>query len=212
MNKIGFIGFGNMGGTMLRALLRTGAIPEDRVIVFTRTLQKLKEFAASHREVEIAKSLPDLGLKCKRVFICTGTTEVNLVLRELAGCLCGDAHVITITGTIEMKCIEKVFNGRVTKILPTMISEVGEGVTLVLHNDKVLPEDKEFIRSAFEAIGKVMEFKENQLDLAADLTSCAPGFYACILRNMLEAGMLHSDLSPEEVKELVIATAYGTAK
>jgi pyrroline-5-carboxylate reductase len=44
MNKIGFIGFGNMGGTMLKALLKTGSIPEDQVIVFTRTKEKLKNF------------------------------------------------------------------------------------------------------------------------------------------------------------------------
>ena len=145
MGKIGFIGFGNMGSIMLKALLNAGAIPESKVILITRTPQKLKEFAVKYRKVEIAGSLSELATKSDRVFICTGTKEVKPVLSELVRYLPENAHVITITGTIEIKCVESIFSGRITKIMPTQITEVGAGVTLVCHNNKALPEDREFI-------------------------------------------------------------------
>jgi pyrroline-5-carboxylate reductase len=212
MNKIGFVGYGNMGGTMLRALLKTGSIPEDKVIVFTRTKEKLNKFAADFPKVEIAKDLSDLGPKCDRLFICTGTGEVKHVLTELLKYMPANTHVISITGTIEIVCLESIFGGRITKIMPTMISDVGEGVTLVCHNAKALPGDKEFIRLAFGKIGRVKEISENQFDLAADLTSCAPAFFAAILQNFTITAMKHGNFDKNELINLIVPTCYGTAK
>ena len=59
--------------------------------------------------------------------------------------------------------------GRITKIMPTQIEEVGEGVTLVCHNQKALDKDKEFLRSAFEKIGLVKEIEEHQFDSGQSL-------------------------------------------
>ena len=176
MGKIGFVGFGNMGSTMIRALLKAGAIPENNVMVFTRT------------------------------------REEKSVLTKLISYLPEDAHVISITGMIEIKCLESIYKGRITKIMPTMVSEVGEGVTLVYHNNRALPEDKEFIRAVFGKIGKVKEIREGQFDLAADLTSCAPAFYAAMLNNLVEVAKRHGDFKVDELIELVLPTCYGTAK
>jgi len=212
MGKIGFIGFGNMGGTMLKALLLAGSIPAGKVIVFTRTQEKLKDLVADYPAIEVAKRLSDLGPKSERVFICTGTREVKSVFTELVSSLPENAHVISIAGTIEIICLESIFKGRISKIMPTMISEVGEGVTLVCHNGKVQPQDKEFIRSAFEKIGRVKEIREDRLDLAADLTSCAPAFFAAILRNLSDVARKHGDFCVGEITELILPTFYGTAK
>ena len=212
MGKNGFVGFGNMGSTMLMALLKARAIPEDDVVVFTRTKEKLKRFITDYPKVEVARSISDLGRRCKRVFICTGTIEVKAVLTELSACLPADAHVITIAGTLEMRCLESIFEGRISKIMPTMIYEVGEGVTLVCHNRKVLPEDKEFIHIAFSKIGSVKEIREEQFDLAADLTSCAPAFYSAILNNLVQVARRHDDFTVDELNKLVLPTFYGTAK
>jgi pyrroline-5-carboxylate reductase len=211
MDKTGFIGFGNMGGTMLKALLHYGAISADKVIVFTRTQEKLKDLIGEYPGVEVAKSVSSLGPKCERVFICTGTREVKPVLNELAGCLPAGAHVISITGTIEIRCLESIFGGCISKIIPSMICEAGEGVTLVCHNKKVRPEDKEYIRSAFGKIGRVKETREDQLDLAVDLTSCAPAFFAAILHNLAAIAGKYGDFSEEELRELILPTCHGTA-
>ena len=212
MKKIAFVGYGNMGGTMLNVLLKAKAILEDKVIVFTRTEEKLKNFVSLYKTVEVAKSLSDLGMKCDRVFVCTGTKEVKAVLTELARFLSEDAHVISITGTIEIKCLESIYKGKISKIMPTIIYEVGEGVTLVCHNSKVLPQDKEFIETIFNRISKVKEINENQWDLGADLTSCAPAFYAAILENLVKTAKKHGDFTVDELKSLVLPTCYGTAK
>jgi pyrroline-5-carboxylate reductase len=212
MRKIGFIGYGAMGSIMLRALLDSGALTQEQVIIFNRTSEKLKDFRKTYRRVEVAKSLAILAPKCERIFICTATSAVQEVLSAILPYLPEDIHIISITGTIEIKCLESIFNGRITKVTPTQIAEIGEGVTLVCHNKMVLAKDKKFIRDIFGSIGRVKELKESQLDLAADLSSCAPAFYAAILNNFAEMAKNHGDLTPKEINDIIIPTAYGTMK
>ena len=47
MNKIGFIGFGAMGGIMVKALVAAKAIPEKNIVLHTRTPDKLRDFVIS---------------------------------------------------------------------------------------------------------------------------------------------------------------------
>jgi pyrroline-5-carboxylate reductase len=212
MRKIGFIGFGNMGSIMIKALLDNGALSQEQVTVFTRTQDKLNDFTEKYRNVEIAKSLAELATKCKRIFLCTGTMDLKGVLSELVHYLPKDVHLITITGTVEIKCVESIFTGRITKIMPTQIAEIGEGVTLICHNNKVTPEDQSFIRVAFASIGKTKEIQESQFDLASDLSSCAPAFYAAILNNLAKVSQKHGDLNTDDIKEIILPTAYGTTR
>jgi pyrroline-5-carboxylate reductase len=211
MGKIGFIGFGSMGSIMVEALVNTGAIAADNIVINTRTPSKLKAFTARRPEVEVTSTIPELAERSDRVFICTGTGEVKNILKELAR-LSPDIHVITIAGTLELACIQSQFPGRISKIMPTQIAEVGEGVTLVCHNAKAMPADREFIKSAFAKIGRVKEISESQLDLAADLSGCAPAFYAAFLNNLVRAASRYGELPDQDIKEISLATFYGTAK
>jgi pyrroline-5-carboxylate reductase len=212
MNKTGFIGFGAMGSIMVEALLGAKALAENEIVLNTRTPDKLKAFTAAHPQIEVAQSVRDLAAKCHRVFICTGTKEVKAVLEEVVRYASSDIHIITITGVIEMKCLESIFSGSFTRIMPTQIAEVGEGVTLVLHNAKVNSAGQAFIAKAFGKIGRVKEISERQMDLAADLSGCAPAFYAAIMNNLAQVALKRGGLSAEAIKEISLATLYGTAK
>jgi pyrroline-5-carboxylate reductase len=212
MRKTGFIGFGAMGSIMLKALLDAGTLSQEQVVVFTRTPEKIDDFNKKYPKVEIAKSLAELASECERIFVCTGTAEVKGVLSELVNYMPKDVHLITITGTIEIKCLETIYTGKISKIIPTQIAEIGEGVTLVYHNKKVPLADKNFIHAAFGKIGQVKEMKESQLGLADELSGCAPAFYAAILNNFVEAVKKHGDLTLEEIQEIMVVTFYGTAK
>ncbi len=212
MAKTGFIGFGAMGSIMVEALVQAKAIPEKQIVLHTRTPAKLGSFLARYPKVAVAGGIKQLAGQCRRVFICTGTREVKAILQELAGLLPADAHIVTITGAIEMRCVESVFSGAVTRIMPTQIAEVGEGVTLVLHNAKVSLGDRAFITNAFGKIGRVKEITESQMDLAADLASCAPAFYAAVLRHITAAALKHGGLAEKDIRDISLATACGTAK
>jgi len=114
---------------------------------------------------------------------------------------------------VTIKNIEKVFNGKISKITPTIISEIGEGITLICHNCKVEDEDKKFIESLLLKIGQVKRIDEEDFALAVELTSCAPGFFASIFEEFMKSALRHNrSLREEEIKEMILYTIYGTSK
>lgn len=101
----------------------------------------------------------------------------------------------------------------ITKIVPTVISEVNEGVTLVCHNSKAADEDVVFIEGLLHSLGTIKHIREEDFGLASELTSCAPGFIAAIFREFTEAGLRHTEsIGKEEIEELVLQTLFGTAR
>jgi pyrroline-5-carboxylate reductase len=211
--KVGFIGYGSMGSMLLKQFILTGALKPEEIIVFNRTAAKLHRLQESFPSVEIAKDIKELASKARYIFLCTKALDMLTVLEELKGSLAPDTHIISIAGAIKASDISKCANRTVSKLIPTVTSEVLEGVSLLYHEPSVSKEDASFIENLLGKIGSVKLLKEDEFALITEVTSCGPGLIAGIFKEMLDAAARHSDLySREELQELLINTLYGTAK
>jgi len=212
MKKIGFIGYGSMGSMIIKGILSSNVIKGEEMIISTRTRIKLADLEEEHPEVEIANNNVSLADKCQKIFLFVDTGEVKTVLEEIKPKISLNTHIIYISAGLTIKTMESKFPGKITKIIPSITSQVGEGVTLVCHNEKVTPEDVEFFNTIFEAISSVKTIKEEDFEVASDLTSCAPAFIAEIFKEFTNVAVGNSEMSREDAEEMVIKTLYGTAK
>lgn len=212
MCKIGFIGYGHMGSVMLRSLLTTKAITPEQVLISTRTMNKLQPLKEDFPGLQIADSNSKVAANSEMLFLCVGTSQVKPVLAEIAGVLSAATHLIIISGGLEIASVEQLFNGPITKLIPTLIAEVLEGVTLVCHNSRVSPPQCNRVGEMFTRIGKVHVIAEHQFEICADFTSCAPGLLACICEQFVKAGIKLGDISYEDATQMLLQTVYGTAK
>jgi len=209
--KTGFVGYGNMGGALLRSLLASGAIDQSNLVVSTRTKNKPDSLVNQYPGMKASSNI-ELAKKCSRIFICVRTGEAKGVIEEMSDCFVEGVHLVSICAGLEIKNLEKAFSGKITRIIPSITSEVGAGVSLVCHNNVVGEEDREYIERMLRTIGKVKVIREDQFEVGADLTSCAPAFIACIFREFASAGVRHSDFSMAEAREMVLSSLYGTAE
>lgn len=212
MSKVGFIGYGHMGSVMLQSLLSMKAIRSDQVVISTRTKNKLSDLKAKYPDIEIEDNSCEVARKSSTLFLCVGTGQVKSVLTEIADVLSDDMHLVTISGGLEIASVERVFDGPISKVIPTIITEVQEGVTLISHNAKVTPAAKAYLFECFSQIGKAKVIAEHQFEIGADFTSCAPGLLASICEQLVLAGVKHGDFTYEEAAEMLLYTLYGTAK
>jgi len=212
MNKVGFIGYGHMGGVLLKGLLKAKALLPGQVVVSTRTREKLDELKAAYPAIEIAGNNYAVARQCRTLFLCVPTYQVKLVLVEIRNALHAGTHLITIAGGLELASIERFFAGPVSKVMPTLVMAAGAGVTLVCHNARVSPAEKERLYQWFSRVGQVKVIPEHQFEVAADFTSCAPGLLAGICEQFVQAGIRHSDLTYAEASEMLLHTMIGTAK
>ncbi len=199
-----------MGSTLLNGLLEHGAMTEEDVIVFNRTIGKLDALKRVRPGITAVTHCADVA-SADIIFLCVRTADVKDMMESMLPNLSRDAHIVTINGGLQIKNLERVFQGKITKAIPSMTMGSGHGVTLIHHNDQVDPFSAQMVENMFARVGMVQIVREDQFEVAADLTSCAPAFIADIAQKFAAAGVRHSDLDPETARRLVVETLLGTA-
>jgi pyrroline-5-carboxylate reductase len=212
MNKVGFIGYGHMGSILLNSLLLVKAINPQQVVISTRTIRKLDDLKVKYPAIEIASDNPTVARQSSILFLCVGTYQVKSVLDEIKGMLSREAHLVLMSGMLEMASVERVWTGAMTKIIPTLIAEVREGITLICHNQKVKPAEKDQLHQMLRKIGSIKVIQESQMGRGSDFTSCGPGLLAAIGEQFVQVGVKEGNFTYEEGYEMFLSTLYGTAK
>lgn len=212
MHKTGFIGFGSMGSMLVQGFLSAGMIDAPEVIVSTRRPEQAAALRSRWPHVEVTDDNRTTARRCGRIFLCVKPMEVKPVLDEMQPGLRSDTHIISIAACVTIADIETVHRGKITKVIPSLTSEVREGISLLCHNAKVTREDAHCVERLFGSISTVQAVRETDFEAAADLTSCAPGLIAAIFQEFIEAGLRHSGLNREEAEDMVVKTLFGTAK
>lgn len=213
MIQIGFIGYGSMGSMMLQGFLKSGVIAPEEIIVSTRTKSKLNEIKNDFKGINIAKDNSEVAQNAHYIFVCVEPLDVQHVLREIKGFLNTESIIISIAATVSIENIESLTHAKVVKLIPSMASEVNQGVSLICYNEKVTIQEIDYIELLLNSIGKVKRIREEDFDLATELTSCAPGFFAAILVEFVNSALRQkSTMSQKDIDDMVIQTFYGTAK
>ncbi len=81
--SIGVIGLGSMGSMLADGFLRTGAVSEERLFVYTRTGAKAARLKREHPAVTICPSLDRLVAECGILALCVPPKEAVGVLAAL---------------------------------------------------------------------------------------------------------------------------------
>jgi len=213
MIKVGFIGYGSMGSMLIGSLIGSGRILPEEMIVSTRTKSKLQDIKNLWDSINVTEDNCEVARRAKYVFICVKPLQVKDVIIQIKPHITPDTNIISIAGSVPMRFIEEVSGAKVTKLTPSLTSEVLDGISLVCHSETVAGEEREYIETLLGGISTVMKVKEEDLELAAELTSCMPGFIAAIFRNLVDSTMRQgSGLGRKEAEKMIIRTLLGTAR
>jgi len=121
-------------------------------------------------------------------------------------------HIVSIAAGIELDRLHDWTSGQVTRYIPTLTSEVGIGVSLVVHGERVAEADKSRLEEYLSAFSTVKQIHERDIDAASNLTSSSPGFIASIFEEFAQAAVRNSSLTKEEAFQFLIHSLMGTGK
>ncbi len=211
MKNFGFIGFGSMGKMLAEKSIETGALRPEQVTITRKDAARLEEVKKSLPGIITTESIAELTVSCDVIFICVKPADFREVLLQMKPYITGQKHIISIAGTVSIANIESILSCKISKVMPTLLTEVKEGITLVCHNSLVTAEDAALIDGMLQKIGKVKPIAEEDYALTTELTSCAPGFFAALFREYCAAAQRHSDsITREEIEEITLQTLQGT--
>lgn len=213
MALFGFIGYGSMGSMLVKELINSAGVPQNNVIITRKNIDKLKEITERWPLVKVTQEVAEVVRQSKYIFLCMKPMEYLNVIKEIRPYITAEHHLISITGSLMIKDMEHQVQCKITRMLPTLTSEVKEGVTLICHNRWVTESEAVELEDILKHFTSLFRVNESDYGFASEFTSCGPGLYAAMFQEFVEAGLRHSNsLTKEQIAELVMQTVYGTAR
>lgn len=208
--KLGFIGAGEMGGAIIRGLLKTGVKPEQ-ILASVRTPQTANRLADT---LGIASYTDNLRVitAADSLFIAVKPAQVPDVLAQIAAAHIPAKPLICMALGWTVEKIQRVLPGwPVVRMMPNTPLALGEGVTLFEFSAQVTPQMRREVQHLFEKMGRVFEIPSAQFEAATALSGSGPAFVYDFIDALSRAATAQG-LDETTACQLAMQTVLGAAK
>lgn len=210
--KIGFIGIGSMGSTLVKAFLAAKRCAPDEIVICNRTQSKAEELATDHPGVIVTDSNAKLVQSVNTFFICVKPGEFRHVLEEIKSSVKEDQMAISITSPVMIEDLEEWLPCKIIKIIPSITNQALCGTSLYIPGSRIDAADEEWLHQLLSTISHPLKIDEEYTRIAADLASVAPAFIANILEQLVKVAHERTGLPIEIATPLVEKMAYGVVQ
>ena len=208
---IGFIGAGNMGGALARAVRR--ALPQAEILLSNRRREKSQVLAEelggrAAANIEIAR-------ECDTIFLGVKPYLIRPVLEEIVPQLKKRKDkplIISMAARVTLEELEKLTGtAPVIRIMPNTPVSIGKGVTLYTPGTAADDSCRDRFKSLLSASGSLIEIPEAQMDAAGVVSGCGPAFVDLFLEALAD-GAVYCGVPRELAMQLAAEMTVGAAQ
>ena len=211
MNTFGFIGAGNMGSALARAIGRSNP---SALYVSDATADKAEALAR-----ELGGGATDnetLSRNAYYIFLGVKPQVMPRVLASLAPSLRAreDRFVlVSMAAGLSCKSLEAMvgFSCPIVRLMPNTPAAIGKGMILVCDNGKVSEDERREVRYALSFAGQVDPIDESLIDAASALSGCGPAFVYLFIEAMAD-GAVSCGLPRDKALTYAAQTLIGAAE
>lgn len=208
--KVGFIGCGNMGGALARAISSAEGV---EILLADRDSEKASALAAEIGGV--AATAESLCKECDFLFLGVKPNGIAALLSELdeALKLNTGVHLVSMAAGVTLATLDGLTTTPhpAIRIMPNTPVAVGEGMTVYAENALVTEEaEAEFLR-IMKPTGALEKLDEELIDAACAVSGCGPAF-AYMFIDALAQGGEAAGLSRESALLFAAEMVRGAAK
>ena len=211
MNKLGFIGMGNMAQALAEGFIKAGAIDKAKVFAFAPNQAKLKKnserigFTPCATLTELVAAADTLVMACKPY-------QIESVLTELGNKLDGTALISIAAGWDYAKYQQHLKTAtRLQFVMPNTPAMVGEGVLLFEETNSLDDGERAEIMQLFAAVGLVQELPSSLMGIGGTVTGCGPAFVDLMIEAYGDAAVKYG-MKRADAYRLISQMILGSAK
>ena len=198
----GFIGAGNMGGALLRAVRKQ----TDSVAVFDTDAEKA---AASGAAVLPTKTLAAV---CRFVFLGVKPNAVAAVCAEIAPVLTAETVVVSMAAGITTQTLcAQLGTDRVVRIMPNTPVSVGAGLILYAPSAGITAADEADFLALLQYAGGFDRLDEKLMNAGMAVSGCGPA-YVYMFCEALADGAVRCGLPRDKAMRYAAETLLGGAE
>ena len=211
--KLGFIGTGVMGGAMLDAVIKTGFLPPEEILVYDKNNDLAKRVAAESGAA-LAESAQALVQGAHAVQLGAKPQDFPALLEGIGPALAeSDPLIISIAAGLELASIEALlpYKPRLVRMMQNINAVVGESMTAFCPNDRNSAVEIAFIEGYCASFGRVVQLEERYFSAFLALAGSAPAFVYLFIDELARAGVA-CGLNKALALEIASQTVLGSAK
>jgi pyrroline-5-carboxylate reductase len=176
MDKIGFIGMGNMGYALLKGVLKE--FPTEAVMFTARTMET-KRRVYQETQVPYAESNAECANACKYVILAVKPQYYPVVLKQIRYAVTAEHVIISLAPGITIDSLKDTLGSdrRIVRAMPNTPALIGEGMTgLSFQKEEFSQEEIELIHLLFGAVGKYMDVEERLMSAVVCASGSSPAY------------------------------------
>ena len=209
--KLSFIGTGNMGGAIARAVCT--AVDPGSVYVSNRSLAKA-ELLADDLGCRVCPTNPDCARGADYIFLGVKPNMIRDVLREIAPVLQDWQVIVSMAAGVTGDAMRDALDGRenpIVRILPNTPCAIGRGLMLIAPCGDVGPEILSELTELLAPCGRIGYTDEAHADAGMVIGGCTPA-YTYMFIEALADGAVRSGLTRQDALNWAAQAVSGAAE
>ncbi|MCH2266601.1 MAG: pyrroline-5-carboxylate reductase [SAR324 cluster bacterium] len=207
--RLVIIGGGNMGGAILRALVKVEAVsPEDILLIEPDEEKRVILSAATgcSSQAEIDETLRNYDL----LLIAVKPQAATPAMELLAQWLLPHQLIISVMAGISLETMKNALgHAKLVRVMPNIPTLIAEGMSIFFASEAVDKQEREWVKTLFSACGTCLEAKdEDAIDAATAISGSGPG-YLFYFAEQMTASAKSLGFSETDAQILVQKTIRG---
>ncbi|PPE04143.1 pyrroline-5-carboxylate reductase family protein [Williamsoniiplasma lucivorax] len=203
--KIGFIGLGHMGGSMIKGISNC-----EQIIGYHYDADKSKVLSAK-LAIEVITDLNNFVDQVDLIVLSVRTNIVETMIAQIKKLVPHKIILSVVSGLTIEKMLEMFDNSqqKIVRIMPNLNAEIQMSATGVCYTDNFSKIEKDTINNFIKNFGKVYEIPEEQFEIFTILGGVSPAWFFKIINVMEEIGVQHG-MDKTLAKQVAVQSGIGS--
>jgi pyrroline-5-carboxylate reductase len=210
--RVAVIGVGNMGGALLKGMMRRSWARPENFIVSDSDGAKLEVFS-KELKVKTTEDNRKAAKDADIILLAVKPQILDQVLEEIGGGLSSKQILISVAAGVKTEHISSFVKKEISVVraMPNICALIGESATAISRGKFASKEDMKLAREILESVGTVVEVQEYLMDAVTGLSGTGPMYVFLIVEGLSDAGV-KVGLSRDIANALSVQTLLGAAK
>ena len=209
--KIGFIGLGNMGASLAKAVWQANRT--DKFLLSNLSQDRVDDFIASYGGQ--ASSNEEIFSEADVIFLGVKPAQFSDLLSQYQTILEKRESLLLISMaaglTLEKLASLLPSQHRIIRMMPNTPASIGQGVISYALSPNCRAEDSELFCQLLAKAGLLVELGESLIDAATGLAGCGPAFVYLFIEALADAGV-QTGLPREIALKMAAQTVVGAGQ
>ena len=205
MYKLGLLGVGKMGSSILNGILLKGLYPKEDIAFYAPSIETQEKY--QKLGIKLLKDERELMNSSNIIIMAIKPQVYDEVLEKVKDLDFSNKIVISLAPGKSINYLSKFYNNAlIVRAMPNTPAIINQAVTTLCFSDKEVQEE---IINIFKAIGTYVVVEEKQIDEAIPMNGSMPAYIFEFIKEFINKGMSYG-FTYDESFQLVVNTIISS--